>query len=119
MLWLTFNSFCDRLNHNQGKDYSMIIGSKISSKHFTYDKEANAMISDISSLGRGVAFSRLYDDACDEGFVMVSTKTWQGIAFYLDDEIRNIDGDVECWVFKPIKYQEHLVTGMAVIIFND
>ena len=95
-----------------------IIGTRISTSQFDYHKKANLFSQDASSL-RGTRFlGRLYDDAADTGFVLVSHKSGRAVPFYLVDEVENSYGDVEHWEFAPaISLPLH--QDCNVVIYND
>ncbi|WP_407303456.1 hypothetical protein [Acinetobacter sp.] len=82
---------------------SNVIGSKISSARFTYTKRTNSFVTDMSEISHSGAdpLGQLYDDAADQGFVMISHKTHEAVEFYLDHTEREADGDIRYWLFKP------------------
>jgi len=93
-----------------------IIGNRISTSQFDYHKEAQLFAQDASSL-RGTRFlGRLYDDAADTGFVLVSHKTGKEVPFYLE-HTSTLNGEEHCWTFKPV--DSALLEGVTVKIFND
>ena len=95
-----------------------IIGTQIPTDQFFWDKATKIFSQEASTLRNYRFLSRLYNDACDTGFVLVSHKTGRKVPFYLVDEVKNSDGDVEHWEFAPA-----IALGSDadcnVIIFND
>lgn len=56
-----------------------LIAREISTRRFTFVKESKTFVAESSDFrGTGVS-GRVYDDACDEGFVLVSERTGQKI----------------------------------------
>ena len=58
---------------------------------------------------------RLFDDACDEGILIRSTRSGKVEAFYLAETKRDADGDVTVWKFQPVKPD----LNCTVLIYND
>ena len=87
---------------------------------FHFDKEYNEFTQEISTLGNCLAAltGRLYDDACDEGFVLVSHHTGQELPFYLVDVEKSDEGEIQCWNFKSTSPHK-LLENMTVTVFND
>ena len=98
----------------------MIIGNKISTKQFFFHKEDSMFTQEISSLGTLASYltGQLYDDACDQGFVLVSDRTGAEIPFYLDETETSNEGEILCWNFKAASLKPELV-GLKVCVFND
>ena len=94
----------------------MIIGPRLSTKSFTYDKNSQTFISEASDFGRAAFYGQLYDDACDEGFVLVSQKTEKAVPFYLSEVVRDVEGDITCWKFKGACPK---FANLNVVILND
>lgn len=98
----------------------MIIGNKISTRQFFFDKEDGMFTQEISSLGTlaGNLMGQLWDDACDQGFVLVSHRTGEEIPFYLDVTERDREGDIQCWNFKSASKDPDM-RYLTVSVFND
>lgn len=60
--------------------------SPISSDKFIYSSESKSFIADASDL-EGFKLGRVYDDACDEGFSIVSKKTGNSAVFAFEGQI--------------------------------
>ena len=99
-----------------------IIAQKIPMNAFFYHAEDRCFTQEISSLERRYnLFGQLYDDACDQGFTMVSQKTGVEVSFYLSKDIDRA-GDEGGWEFEPIPESVRktpAAKGLKVIIFND
>jgi len=68
-------------------------------------------------LGRSFKLGRVYDDACDEGFTIVSKKTGKSAVFALETTIRDDSGeDIGAWVFSCVTPG---LTQLQAMIFND
>lgn len=64
------------------------------------------------------AFGRVYDDACDVGLTVVSTRTGREVVFVVEHTARDNDGDVIEWVLIPADPRVRTtVTGLRIL--ND
>lgn len=90
----------------------------VPSSRFTWFKGCGtAEISDFKGYEHNF-FSRLFDDACDEGFRIVSDKTGDIQPFFLACTLNDEEGDVQCWVFRPINSKLY-EAGVRINLFND
>lgn len=80
-----------------------IIGTRISTKYFTWDRERMMFVAEASDLKGFDLFSTVFDDACDEGFTLVSEKTGREITVTYHETIRDSDSDVLVEIYKPYK----------------
>ena len=94
-----------------------VIGHKISTKMFFYHKEDKSFSQEASSINIPL-LGQLYDDACDEGFVLVSERTGAEIPMYLTKTERDREGDVQCWNFKSASRKPN-EKDITVCVFND
>lgn len=97
-----------------------MLGQHLSSQ-FSYDRDTNTFTAWVAELG-SYAFKRLYEDACDEGFEIVSCKSGSVSTFYVETEHRDDDNDVTHWTLKPTTetLRKHpLLKDTKVIVFND
>lgn len=46
--------------------------------------------------------SRVWNDACDVGYTLVSHRTGKEVAMAMDDVLRDADGDIQAWVYKSV-----------------
>ena len=98
----------------------MIIGRPISSKQFTYTKSEKTFSIEASDANGFPFKSRLYDDAADEGFVLVSHKTGRSQPFYFDRVIYSDSGeDIAGFEFLPAYPVSEGAKGTKVIVWND
>lgn len=72
----------------------------VSTAQFTFDARQARFVAEISDLGRGFTFGRVWDDSVDEGLTLVSTRTGDEIVFVVDDEIVR-DGEIRYWKLIP------------------
>lgn len=88
--------------------------SPICSSMFVFNN--NTFIGEISDFGPKFDFGRVYDDACDEGFSIISKKTGKHAVFAFENHETDLEGELIAWVFKCVtpglKYLE-------AKIFND
>ena len=104
--------------------HTNIIGSKVSSRHFDFNGATNEFVAEISMLEHGGVrvLDRLYADAADTGFVMVSVKTGKEVEFVLKETARDADHDVRYWEFQPThqaQFYNPELRGVRVIVLND
>lgn len=96
-----------------------VIAKVISSKYFDFTN--GSFNSEDSSLPKG-HIGRIYNDACDEGFIMKSEKTGKEVIFALYATILDSDGDITHWIFHPSFQdiqQNPLLADVSVTIWND
>ena len=86
--------------------------SPISSSRFTYSK--GTFIAEASELG-SFRLGRVYDDACDEGFTVISEKTGKPAVFAFNKEIQNGD-EVGGWEFVCVTPG---LKQLKAVVFND
>lgn len=73
------------------------IGVRVSSEHFSYYADTHHFVAEASEL-RDQHLRPLYNDACDQGFVMVSVKTGVEKAFYVARVNRGArSGELDSW----------------------
>jgi hypothetical protein len=91
----------------------MIIGQRISTAQFSY-QNGGLWVQESSSLPQGFEPTRqLYDDACDQGFVLVGALSGKEFPFYLDGVDYDRDGAIAGWRFKSSR------SAYRVLIIND
>ena len=97
----------------------MIIGQPINTQVFSYLKDTKEFVTEITSIINPTRlFSRLYDDAADTGFVLVSEKTGKSQPYYLY-ATNQFDGDTQSWEFLPAEPVLPALRNSKVIVFND
>ena len=87
----------------------------ISTDMFHYHKKHKSFTAELSDL-RDFRVGRVYDDACDEGFTMVSQWTGQEVVFALERRKTDREGDVQFWEYISVTPK---FRGFTVTIFND
>ena len=85
----------------------------ICSSKFTFTK--NTFVSELSDLGRP-RLGRVYDDACDEGFTIISKKTGKPAVFALYSSEDDSEGDVLSWTFTCVTPG---LKNLKAVIYND
>jgi len=86
----------------------------ISSSRFTF--KGNTFSAEASDFGRNFKLDRVYNDACDEGFSIVSTKTGKVAVFALYNHEEDGEGDLVSWIFRCVTPG---LTHLKAVIFND
>ena len=88
---------------------------------FDWDKRNRVLSAEASTIERGrrtALMAQVYDDACDEGFVIESHHTDRRVVFALDKIDRDNDGDIAGWWFKPAERKDAAL-NIKVLIIND
>lgn len=86
-----------------------------STKEFTWCSRSRRFVAEISELHNAVLASRVFNDACDEGFTLVSERTGEEMTMILESESRDNEGELLYWTFKP----ERETALFTVRVFND
>lgn len=104
---------------------AVICWKRLSTKDFHYDSDSKCFTAEISSLSNGrtrAVFDAVYDDACDEGFVLVLHKTGDEITFVIDEIDRGSEDDIAGWNLIPINRRSGLrdyTKDFTVFVIND
>lgn len=89
---------------------------------FTHDSSKQLFIAEASDIGDAQLFQRIYDDACDVGFMVCNPGTGQTILVTLFKETRDDEGEVINWLFTPSfdDVQRHpKLKNYRFLIYND
>lgn len=86
----------------------------ISSSRFSF--KGNTFSAEASDFGGRLKLGRVFDDACDEGFSIVSAKTGKIAVFALYDHEEDGEGDLVSWIFRCVTPG---LTHLKAVIFND
>lgn len=86
----------------------------ISSSKFSF--KGNTFSAEASDFGRKFGLGLVYNDACDEGFSIVSVKTGKIAVFALNDHEEDSEGDLISWIFKCVTPG---LTHLKAVIYND
>lgn len=96
---------------------------RVSSNDFTFDAENNILVTEASTIGDGVLYSRLYDDACDTGFEICSAKTGAVITVvFSHHDTDHWDDDAKIMVYVPTAMSKKRVpkcAGLEIHVLND
>jgi hypothetical protein len=84
------------------------------SSKFTFSK--NTFISELSDLGPSARFERVYDDACDIGFSIVSEKTGNHAVFALNRYETDGENDLIAIHFSCVTPG---LKNLKAVLFND
>ncbi len=88
----------------------------------SHDDGTTVLVAEASDL-RYRGWHQIYDDACDVGISIKSSRTGQIVTYYLNEEEMDHSGeDVAGWRFKPIAEDVRRVPACAntsVLIIND
>lgn len=94
-----------------------IICSKYqSTRNLNWQPSTRCFVAEASDLGLGAHDGRVYDDACDVGFILVSHKTGDAILFVQDGVDMNGD-EIAGWRYKA--YMEAGAPGKWVPTTKD
>lgn len=86
----------------------------ISSKDFSFKK--NMFSAEASEIGRKIMnLGRVYDDAADLGFTIISEKTGKGAVFAVSHVLED-EGDVLAWEFVCVTPG---LKHLKAVIYND
>jgi hypothetical protein len=86
----------------------------ISSSRFAF--KGNTFSAEASDFGLNFKLGRVYDDAYDEGFSVVSAKTGKIAVFALYNHEEDGEGDLVSWIFRCVTPG---LTHLKAVIFND
>jgi hypothetical protein len=88
--------------------------SLICSTYFAYSAGTKTFATEASDLPQGFDLNRVYDDAIDEGFTIVSKRTGTEVVFRKDRLVKDAEGDIQAWEFSSVT-----ILGFKAMIFND
>jgi hypothetical protein len=92
---------------------ALLSPTRIGTQHFTWVPDKSLFVAEDSSLPRP---SRVWDDACDEGYTLVSERTGEELVIALEHVERSEDG-IAHWDYQPIAATFH--NRFIVRVFND
>lgn len=94
---------------------------EVSTNNFTYTKELRSFTMFCDEASSVLRTSRIYDDACDEGFYLVSEKTGQKILFVGGYPCRNSENEITHWEYTSYCLRENPkdLLDLTVKIWND
>lgn len=103
-----------------------IIGHRISSQMFTISRAADrtdptcwftTKLSTLNSSGFN-PLKRVWSNAVDRGFVMVSERTGREAIFTLIETVRDAEGNVVKYIFAPVFSTVHRNSGLSNCVAN-
>jgi hypothetical protein len=98
---------------------AVICSTEYSTDHFTILWEGGVckLVSEISE----TPVSRVFDDACDDGFWVRSIKTGNRVCFVVWDVKRDSEGEILSWELVPLSPSGRPDTArqVRVVLFND
>lgn len=100
---------------------------------FSYDPNTKNFCAEISDFGSlkvhgtspsEAVFHQIYNDACDEGLVLASSRTGQEIKYYLAETKYSADSDRELQSWELLPCTEDVrrhpsCAGTSITVFND
>lgn len=90
------------------------------SKFTWYGKAGCIDVSDLAlQCGQQSMCSRIWDDACDVGFWMLSPKTGKKVLFMFEAEAKSPDGETSAWLFRAYDPTAYVTSDVTVTIYND
>jgi hypothetical protein len=89
----------------------------LSTLDFRYYSEDRLFICERSDLKGKRILGRVFNDACDEGFILRSHKTGREVIFCQSGTDYNNDGEEAGWRFEALASQD--CDGVRVLIIND
>lgn len=102
---------------------TMLTLTAIDSRVFSCSRQHKTLIAEHSDLGRVDIHQRLYDDAADVGIAIRNSRTGNVTYWYMAEEKRDRDGDLEVTVYYPCAdntgRNRQLTQGWAIHILND
>lgn len=91
----------------------------VSTDRFTYLPADGLFVIEASDLGPDFRLGRVYDDACDVGFTLVSARTGDRRVFTSVGERRDDDGDLLYEDFALVGPSGRVDQSLRVRIIND
>jgi hypothetical protein len=84
----------------------------------TWDKRTQTFSVEASTIGQP---ERVYDDAADVGYTLVSQATGREIVFAQSDTYRDQEGEVLSWRYEPLPEQckSQTEANISLVVFND
>ncbi len=100
---------------------SRVIAPTILSSRFSYEPRTKTFVAEVSDFNEGPnLFSRVFDDACDEGFQIESVKTGTCVAFTFREVQTDDEGEVQAWVFDAYNPRGNpKLANVTAVILND
>ncbi len=97
---------------------TVICDVSYSTKDFHWDRVTRTLTAEISLLGRK-PFGRIWDDALDLGFSIISHHTGRQVTFVVNEIDLTPDHDIAGWWLKPVRVGANDVQDIRVLVIND
>jgi hypothetical protein len=91
----------------------------ISTERFLYLDTEKVFAAEASDLGSDFELGRVYDDAADVGFTLVSQRTGDRLVFVLYQQHRDGEGELLYDEYRAVKGPVGFTGDLSVHIFND
>lgn len=99
-----------------------VSGERVRSSEFTWSSLTLSFVAEVSSLDAAKLFRRIFADAADLGFVLVSETTGNEALFTLDESAtEKRGGETVAWVFRPTEdslRRTPSLRGVRVVCLN-
>jgi hypothetical protein len=89
--------------------FNLLKPAPVSSRQFHYDAATQSFTAEMSELN---GLGRAYNDSCDEGLTMVSSRTGDELVFVVEN-VDYMDGDLRLWELKSVDGR------FTATVFND
>lgn len=86
---------------------------RLTTDRFTWVPSENTLVAEMSDLPE---FGRVWDDACDVGYTVVSSRTGKEIVYAVHHEEKQ-DGDLVSWILKPA--ERSFLDLPTLTVYND
>jgi hypothetical protein len=78
---------------------AVMCNANVPTERLTWDGKRKWFVAEASELP---APERVWDDACDVGYRLISHRTGKAEVFYLAAVQRDADGDIQVWIYRPV-----------------
>ena len=100
-----------------------MIAPRVGAERFTYHAPTKVFSAEMSDFARAGPGGRVYDDACDFGFIMVNPRTGGEVLFLLAGDKRDGEGDClwETYIGYDLKGRPLTgrLAGIEARLYND
>lgn len=86
------------------------------SDYFSYHADSQTFAAELSDLKGKFYVDRVYDDACDEGFTIVSARTGKKAVFALNGHEKDAEGDLLLMNYVCVTPG---LKNLRAVLFND
>ena len=97
----------------------LLTPARVSAGRFRYDAAAKTFTAERSDLGPDFRLGRVFDDACDAGFTLVSHRTGREVVMAADGCEFDDEGDLLSERFVSLGRNGHPDGRYEAVLFND